>query len=120
MSHTPNATILLAELAGAWTRLKLADAALQAGPLQAFRLAVDGLEDLGDYAGPCPSRVVGATRTLARMWILSDAETRAGALWSAVDAAIDCAMGFCAGTQREPIGTVVSLVGRQKAARSDA
>lgn len=118
MSH-PNATLLLGELAGAWTTLKLADASMMAGPMSAFRLAVDRLEDLGDYAGPCPSRVITATRTLARIWIMSAPEIRAGQLWSALDAAIDCAMAFCAGTAGDPVGKVIALDGRRRAAGSD-
>lgn len=117
--RTPTATLLLAELAGAWTTLKLADKAMMAGPMSAFRLAVDQLEDLGDYGGPCPSRVVNATRTLARMWILSTPEVRAGQLWLAVDAAIDCAMAFCAEEAATPIGKVLAFSGRQRAAGGD-
>lgn len=105
----------LVDLACAWTSLKLADRNMLAGPEAALRKAVDALEDVGDYSGPVPPRVITAARSLARQWILSDGEARAGKLAIAVAASIDAAMAYLGGNEGAPIGQVIPITGHQRA-----
>lgn len=116
MTVVSGARNALVDLACAWTKLKLADRNMLAKPEADFRKAVEGLEDLGDYSGPIPSRVLTAARSLARQWVLSDRETRAGVLSSAVDVTIRTAMAYVGGEETAPIGRVIPLTGHQRAA----
>ena len=116
MTGASGATGALADLACAWTSLKLADRNMMAAPEKALREAITALEDLGDYACPTPARVLVAARSLARQWVLSDSVTREGPLFGAVDAVIHAAMAYLGGDQGRPIGQVIQLKGHHRAA----